>query len=743
MSLRAVGCVFVAGVVLGVGGLPARAVDLDPMPTREPTVTVLGASSAGVLYRVSPIDGRTPPVNWVKPTGGAAYQVPGSINQLGGSWIFGLEGPTYEVTYQQIGTPITRTCNQEHSMASATPFGWVTAAGQRVEVSATGCEVTAQLPRQFSIVAADAAGYVDLRYLSGGAGQRLTYYSYADLTHPREIDDAGYNSEVGAVAVRGSSVTWRSLDANKLPRIVRAQTDGSPAHLLATLADGGAPTTSIAGGSTGWATCDDYGANCRAGSIDANGTKHRLNGTRSVVSDGTRFIFDTHTTSYAVDAAAAVDATTPRTRIVNVSFLPPIAKTVALGAGGVAYVDSQPPLVGAPIEGVHEISQRGYSKSGTTITVSGQTRVGQNRDYQTGIARDGRRTAYLDTAGDLWLFRDDGVRTKVFTSVERVAIVVRPELRLSGTRLLWWKGLYTGDGCDMATCFPIYNNVIPMLYNVATGVSSPLTGPVDGRPATVWGSYLAYADSAQAVWRRDLSSNALVQVKPPGGSPIMDVAVNDDYVAWAICQPNCDPSMVTYRNMATKAAAVQIRTTGTREISLSGGHVVFATFPNPYSQDGGTLETLRLGTKAVGVVGPIYPGSGFSVHDETLGWVGTDGVAKLSSNPSFVAPPRLLGNTIGTASFTPSAGSWTPEFSISKALTTCTLTIRSGTTVRRVLTCPTTVGSARPSWNGIDSAGHLVPKGTYSWTLTASDSDGTLRWWTNATHPIAGTVRVT
>jgi flagellar hook assembly protein FlgD len=84
-----------------------------------------------------------------------------------------------------------------------------------------------------------------------------------------------------------------------------------------------------------------------------------------------------------------------------------------------------------------------------------------------------------------------------------------------------------------------------------------------------------------------------------------------------------------------------------------------------------------------------------------------------------------------------------PEFSISKALTTCKLTIRSGTTVRRVLTCPTTTGSARPGWNGLDSAGHLVPKGTYTWTLTGSDSDGTLRWWTNATHPISGTIKVT
>jgi hypothetical protein len=187
---------------------------------------------------------------------------------------------------------------------------------------------------------------------------------------------------------------------------------------------------------------------------------------------------------------------------------------------------------------------------------------------------------------------------------------------------------------------------------------------------------------------------------------------------------------------------VQIVTYGTQQISMSGGHVLFSTTQTPSSQQD-YLEVLRLGTKATGVIGPYRRETRFSVHDETLGWVGMDGMAKIGPNSSFVAPPRFLGNTIGTASFTPSAGPWTPEFPISKALTSCTMTIRSGTTVRRVLTCPTTVGSARPSWNGLDSAGHLVAKGTYSWTLAASDSDGSLRWWTNATHPIAGTVRVT
>jgi hypothetical protein len=312
--------------------------------------------------------------------------------------------------------------------------------------------------------------------------------------------------------------------------------------------------------------------------------------------------------------------------------------------------------------------------------------------------------------------------------------------------LLWWRATYLGQACDVTTCVPDYNSPVAMLYNVGTGVSSRLNGPVASQSTALWGSYLAYADDGKGIWRRDLSSNALVQVKAAGGPAVTNVAVHDDYVAWSTCAQGtsnyCEPSTVAFRNMATRAAAVRITTTSTLWIALSGGHVLFDDYVGNYPQTG-ILKVLRLGTTATGKVGSVKAGTHFDVHDETLGWVGVDDVARIAPNSSFVAPPRFLGNTIGTASFTPAAGSWTPEFSISKALTSCRLTIRSGTTVRRVLTCPTTLGSARPSWNGRDSAGRLVPKGTYSWTLTGGDSDGSLRWWTNATHPIAGTVRVT
>ncbi|MEU0095743.1 hypothetical protein [Kribbella sp. NPDC006257] len=115
----------------------------------------------------------------------------------------------------------------------------------------------------------------------------------------------------------------------------------------------------------------------------------------------------------------------------------------------------------------------------------------------------------------------------------------------------------------------------------------------------------------------------------------MTVAVHDDYVAWSTCVRGTS----NYREQ-------------------------------------GTLKVLRLGTTATGVVGPVKTNATFDVHDETLGWVAPDNVARIRPNSAFVPPPRFLGNAVGPTSFTPSAGSWVPEFSISKALTTCNLTIR-------------------------------------------------------------------
>ncbi|TDU88400.1 hypothetical protein EV138_1944 [Kribbella voronezhensis] len=724
----------------GAGPASGAVLDLDRVPTRPPRIEIFGASAAGVLYQVVPADrGTAEQTTYVKPAGAPAYVVPRGFDKLGGNVVINDDYGSAKVSYQLIGTPATQTCEVSGASVAVTPDGWIDDGGQRVRAGASGCEVIAQLPHQGRVVAADDVGYVDRRDLDGTGTRALYYYSYADPEHPRQIPTGSSNWWIEAVSLRGATITWRSFERVTAPvlrsDLVRAKTDGTSTILLDTI-DGAIMSTAILGGATGWSSCVQD--TCTGGSIDANGTHHQLSGTVTVAADGTRFVFDTHGSPDAIDAALAVDATTPRTRIVTVPYLPPLAYAVSLGAGGVAYVDSQ---LAAP-----SVNRRTYTKSGSTIALGSQLRLAQSGSrWQQQLSRDGRRTAYVDNGGDLWLVTDDGVKTRVFDGETKTAIV-GSYLELSGSRLLWSRMAYDGEACDLAACWPDYRAAVPMVYNLATGTSSQLTGPVPEKPASLWGSYLAYADNSNAIWRRDLSSNALIQVKAAGGPAVTNIAVHDDYVAWSTCVSGtsnyCAPSTVAFRNMATKAAAIKITTTSTLHISLSGGHVVFDDYVGNYPESG-TLKVLRLGTTATGVVGPVKANARFDVHDETLGWVGADDVARIGPNSAFVAAPRFLGNAIGPTSFHPATGSWRPEFGISKALTTCLLTIRSGTTVRRVLTCPTSVGSARPGWNGLDSAGHLVPKGTYSWTLTGSDADGSLRWWTNATHPIAGTVRVT
>jgi hypothetical protein len=731
--------------------LPARAgavgvLDLDRIPTSTPRIDVLGASTAGVLYKVSRVDGSaaTSPTTWVKPDSGTPYQVDASFDRLAGPRIFGTgEGG---IQFQQIGTPVTRSCDQTPQPGALAPFGWIADSGARVEIDATGCRVTATYPQPDGApTVADEQGYVVVKILDDEGNRQFTYHSYAAPAAPHLIADAGHHRWPKGLALRGKVVTWSTSDFSgtgppDTTFVIRSSTDGSvpPATVRVS---GIVLRTSILGAATGWDACSFSSAVCASGSIGPGSARHVLVGTHSVFSDGTRFVFDSYVTSAGIDAATAVDPTAARTRILSVVLFPPVAYTVSLGAGGVAYVDTQRPG--------DSVSRRTYTRSGSTVGLSAQVRIGTTNRSLTDrvLSRDGGRTAFVDTANVLWLVGDDGVRTKVFAGVDRDEVVIGSSLRLSGSRLLWWKGLYDGERCDMhpPPCQALYNGVA-MIYDLRTGVSTEVMRPTEGTPEIdLWGNYLAWNDPRNAVWRRDLASGAVVQVKAAGTAPVNSVAVHGDYVAWSTCvrgmYSTCSSSMIGHRNMTTRAAAIQLGSANTEKVRLSGGHVVYDTSANGFPPTG-TLKVWRLGTSATGVVGPVRWPASFDVHDETLAWIAPDDIAKIGPNSPFVAYPKYLGNGSAPPAFDPALRVWNPEFGISKALPTCTLTIKSGTAVRRTLNCATANGSARAAWDGRDSAGRLLPKGAYTWTLAGRDSDGTLRWWTGATHPITGTVRI-
>ncbi|MET9564365.1 FlgD immunoglobulin-like domain containing protein [Streptomyces tauricus] len=70
------------------------------------------------------------------------------------------------------------------------------------------------------------------------------------------------------------------------------------------------------------------------------------------------------------------------------------------------------------------------------------------------------------------------------------------------------------------------------------------------------------------------------------------------------------------------------------------------------------------------------------------------------------------------------ANPWQPVWQLSKPSTwTLTLSNSSGTTVR-TLTGASTAAAVRPSWNAANTDGARVPRGTYTWKLTAEPRDG-------------------
>jgi hypothetical protein len=217
-------------VVLIAGSAPTQAtaagvLDLDRLPVVEPYIQVLGASSSGVLYRVSRIHdlGLVAHSAWVKPAGAPAYQVDVSFKRLAGDKIFGATAEGV-ATYQYIGTPQTHTCpdvpqpveqfGRYDGVGLFASFGWLGTNGERVEVSPTGCRVTAKYPSLGTekLIAMDDVGYVTMEPFGVDGGRRLTYQAYADPLAPRTIADGGYNKYLSAVSLAGTAISWRQYD---------------------------------------------------------------------------------------------------------------------------------------------------------------------------------------------------------------------------------------------------------------------------------------------------------------------------------------------------------------------------------------------------------------------------------------------------------------------------------------------------------------------------------------------------
>ncbi|WP_371661065.1 FG-GAP-like repeat-containing protein [Streptomyces sp. NBC_00280] len=106
-----------------------------------------------------------------------------------------------------------------------------------------------------------------------------------------------------------------------------------------------------------------------------------------------------------------------------------------------------------------------------------------------------------------------------------------------------------------------------------------------------------------------------------------------------------------------------------------------------------------------------------------------------------VSPLTQLDSSVAAAvDVKGGATSWSPKWWLSKPAASWKLVIRNKATgaTLRTLSGGTARGVIPASWNGKDTAGRLVPNGTYTWTLTATPADGQ-----GATLTKTGTVKVT
>lgn len=284
----------------------------------------------------------------------------------------------------------------------------------------------------------------------------------------------------------------------------------------------------------------------------------------------------------------------------------------------------------------------------------------------------------------------------------------------------------------------------PVLYNLRTGTRwEPFGSGVTLRPPVdLWGEYFVYAYNNGAVYRRDLRTGTTLQVRGPG-SRIKAVAVSAHGVAWLTACPTTAPCTQTVSWRAAGTGPFKsVTTTGTSRLRMTGGYIAMDTGPTPR-----TLRRVNLGTRAVSVIANLGGSSEtFDASDEIVAWgngIWSVGIAPLPAHPES---PRYLGNYIGFASFSPNGdGSndlWRGAFPISKTLPTCRVTFRKNGTPVRIMGCATTNGLAQVLWDGRTGSGKPVTKGSYTWTLTGNDSDGSLLWYNGSSSAISGTVKV-
>ncbi|GAA1526471.1 hypothetical protein [Kribbella lupini] len=636
---RAVGLatavVSVLAVSSGTAGAadPPGTVEVNRVPVLQPAIKVVGASPYGVLYRASPrsASGRT--ITWVKPAGRAAYEVSNDFHVLRGDKVYAPGG-----RYLVIGRTQEQSCAADLAPletwtwidAAYTSFGWIGTGGRRIHVSAAGCQVGGTGPEilDYKLMAADEQGYV----LRGGTDNELVeleYHSYADPATAVRIQDGGHNRYPTAIDLEGDQISWVSYDATEpvahTSYVVRSTTTGGPARV--TRVEQVVQQTAINGTGTGWAGCDDSVVEdrCSAGSISASGAVTELKNSETIGVHGQRYVVDVYGQAPGVDAMAVVGDGLPRTRLVTVGLLPPKSFDVSLGGGFVAYRDNQG-------TGQQSLQRRRVVETSGGLVLGPQRSAGEVAAI--GPAQGSAGTAYVEPvpSGDLWLWRSDGTRTRVYDNRSSADKVVGP-LQLSGNRLLWIKALLTDQMCGPWGCEGIYDDQRMMVYDVRTGTSTEI-GPLTlGARVALAGDRLVYTDSAWRIMQRDLRNGTVSELRA-AGPPVKSLDLEGSVLGWATCTTNdwggCADSTLVVRDLATTAAPVERAASGVSGVRVSAGQLVYTTLAAMGS--GAELHVWRPGSP-VSTIGSLAGWGVFDAADGKVAWIGPDELVRLAPLP--------------------------------------------------------------------------------------------------------------
>jgi hypothetical protein len=142
--------------------------------------------------------------------------------------------------------------------------------------------------------------------------------------------------------------------------------------------------------------------------------------------------------------------------------------------------------------------------------------------------------------------------------------------------------------------------------------------------------------------------------------------------------------------------------------------------------NGRELLALDRLTGATTVISDPYgiPAGSVSVHEGTVGWVGGDGVPRVETVTTRLAPPSYAG---GASPATMAFGTpWAATLPVSGALDTCSVQIANAVGTVRDLACTPGRFQVTTSWDGLDAGGQPAPDGTYRWTLGGSGPSGQL-----------------